>query len=113
MKTVIEADKVTLGRRAAADGAEKIRQALSARGQASIIVATCAAQFEMLSAVVQEKDIDWSKVTAFHLDEYVGLPISHPASFRLFLWQRFVSKLPLPLAAFHYVNAEKDPHGEC
>lgn len=113
MKTVIEADKVVLGRRAAADGAEKIRQAIRARGQANIIVATGASQFEMLGALVQEKDVDWTKVTAFHLDEYVGLPITHPASFRLYLWQRFVSKLPLPLADFHYVNAEKDPHGEC
>jgi glucosamine-6-phosphate deaminase len=113
MKTVIEADKVVFGRRAAADGAEQVRQAIRARGQANIIVATGASQFEMLSALVQEKDIDWTRVTAFHLDEYVGLPITHPASFRLYLWQRFVSRLPLPLAAFHYVNAEKDPHGEC
>jgi glucosamine-6-phosphate deaminase len=113
MNTVIESDKAVLGRRAAADGADKIRQAIRARGQANIIVATGASQFEMLSALVQEKDVDWSKVTAFHLDEYVGLPITHPASFRLYLWQRFVSKLPLPLADFHYVNAETDPRAEC
>lgn len=113
MKTVIESDKVVLGQRAAADGAGKIREAIRSRGSANIIVATGASQFEVLGALVQEKEIDWTKVTAFHLDEYVGLPITHPASFRLYLWQRFVSKLPLPLAGFHYVNAEKDPHGEC
>jgi glucosamine-6-phosphate deaminase len=113
LNTVIEADKAASGKRAAADGAALIRAALAARGQANIIVATGASQFEMLNSLIQEKNIDWSKVTAFHLDEYVGLPITHPASFRLYLWQRFVSKLPLPLAAFHYVDAETNPKAEC
>src|SRR5690606_41469948 len=67
-----------------------------------------ASQFEMLDALVKEPDIAWDKVTAFHLDEYVGMPITHPASFRAYLWHRFVSKLPLPLAAFHYIDAEKN-----
>src|SRR4051794_4857117 len=101
MKTVIEADKVATGRRGAAEGASKIREAIKARGAANIIVATGASQFEMLSALVGEKDIDWSRVTGFHLDEYVGIGITHPASFRLYLWQRFLSKLPLPMAGFH------------
>lgn len=113
MDTVIEADKVALGKKAAADGAAKIRQALRERGSANVIVATGASQFEMLAALTQEKGVDWHKVTAFHLDEYVGLPITHPASFRLYLWQRFVSRLPLPLATFHYVNAEMNPQAEC
>jgi glucosamine-6-phosphate deaminase len=69
-----------------------------------IIVATGTSQFEMLAALVVEEGIDWSKVTGFHLDEYVGLPISHPASFRRFLWQRFVSQLPLPMRHFHFLK---------
>jgi glucosamine-6-phosphate deaminase len=89
-----------------------IRRAIRKNGSANIIVATGASQFEMLATLVQEK-LDWNKVTAFHLDEYVGLPISHPASFRKYLWERFVSKLPLPLAAFHYVDAEKNSESEC
>jgi glucosamine-6-phosphate deaminase len=105
--------KQRLGQQAAATGANAIRQAIKEKGRANIIVATGASQFEMLSALVQEKDVDWSRVTAFHLDEYVGLPITHPASFRLYLWQRFVSKLPLPLAGFNYVNAETNPQAEC
>jgi glucosamine-6-phosphate deaminase len=52
-------------------------------------------------------------VTAFHLDEYIGLPITHPASFRKYLWERFASKLPLPLAAFHYIDGEGDATAEC
>jgi glucosamine-6-phosphate deaminase len=62
---------------------------------------------------VKAKDIDWHRVTAFHLDEYAGLPITHSASFRLFLWQRFVSQLPLPVGAFHYLNGEHDCQAEC
>jgi glucosamine-6-phosphate deaminase len=67
----------------------------------------------MLDQLVREPKIDWNRVTAFHLDEYVGMPITHPASFRKYLWERFVSKLPLPLAAFHYIDAEKNAAAEC
>jgi glucosamine-6-phosphate deaminase len=112
-KIVITPNKEACGREAAAFGARCIRAALRRRGKACIIVATGASQFEMLKHLVQSPGIDWSKVTAFHLDEYVGLPLKHPASFRRYLWERFVSRLPLPLARFHYINAEKNPHGEC
>jgi glucosamine-6-phosphate deaminase len=105
--------KQEMGKEAAALGAAAIRRAVSDKGSANIIVATGASQFEMLDTLTKQPDVEWHKVTAFHLDEYVGLPITHPASFRLYLWQRFVSKLPLPLAAFYYVNAEKDAQGEC
>jgi glucosamine-6-phosphate deaminase len=104
--------KSELGQRAARAGAESIRAAVAARGFANIIVATGASQFELFESLVKA-DIAWNKVTGFHLDEYVGLPITHPASFRLYLWQRFVSKLPLPLADFHYVNGEGDSSHEC
>jgi glucosamine-6-phosphate deaminase len=94
MNIEILPDKIALGSRAASDGADAIRAALRAKGECTIIVATGASQFEMLDALVQEPDIDWSKVTAFHLDEYVGLPESHPASFRKYLRERFVSRVP-------------------
>lgn len=86
-------DKDTLGAEAAACGAAAIREALSRHGEATIVVATGASQFEMLKALVAAEDIDWSKVTAFHLDEYVGLDTSHPASFRRYLEERFVGPL--------------------
>ena len=78
----IEPDKKTLGARAAAEGGEAIRAAIARDGACTIILATGASQFEMLDALVVEGGIDWSKVTVFHLDEYVGLPITHGASFR-------------------------------
>jgi glucosamine-6-phosphate deaminase len=113
MNIVVSKTKNELGQRAAKHGADLLRKAIRKNGSANIIVATGASQFEMLSNLIKAKDIAWDRVTAFHLDEYVGLPITHPASFRGYLWKRFVSQLPLPLAAFHYVNAEKQPEKEC
>jgi len=87
-------DKVALGQQAASEGGRAIRKAIAEKGTCTIIVATGASQFEMLDALVQEPGIDWSKVTAFHLDEYVGLPETHPGSFRKYLQDRFVSRVP-------------------
>lgn len=109
----IHRTRTACGRAAAAYGAKRIREALRTQGRARIILATGASQFEMLKSLVAQPDIDWSRITVFHLDEYVGLSITHPASFRQYLWKRFVSQLPLPLAAFHYLNVEEDPEAEC
>ena len=114
MDIVTEPTRRELGPRAAAAGAALMRAALAERGSANIIVATGSSQFEMLTALAAEPGIRWDRVTGFHLDEYVGLPVTHPASFRSYLWQRFVSRLPLPLAAFHYVGGDAaDPRAEC
>ena len=113
MNLSIHETKTEMGNAAAIAGAELVRQAISERGEANIIVATGSSQFEMLSSLVQQPDIRWDLVTVFHLDEYTGLPISHPASFRRYLWERFHSQLPLPVAAFHYLNAENDAPAEC
>ena len=113
MKIVRAHNRSDLGPRAAAEGAQHLRTAIAERGLANMIVATGSSQFEMLEALAKEPDIRWDKVHAFHLDEYVGLPITHPASFRGYLWTRFASKLPLPLASFNLVNAETDPQAEC
>ncbi len=106
-------DKARMGKAAATAGAEHIRKALASRGEANIIVATGASQFEMLAELAQQPGINWNRVTGFHLDEYVRLPIDHPASFRGYLWQRFVSKLPLPLKVFHFLDGEQDANAEC
>ncbi len=111
MKIIVCKDKKDLGRRAAADGAAMIRKALKERGAANIILATGASQFEMLAAMLKERGIDWGKVTGFHLDEYVGLPLTHPASFRLYLRERFVKHAAMK--EFHYINGEGDAAAEC
>ena len=85
-------DKITLGRAAADQAATAVRRAVAERGQARIIAATAASQLEFLDALTQAPDIDWSKVEAFHLDEYIGLPITHPGSFRKMLLEQLVNK---------------------
>jgi glucosamine-6-phosphate deaminase len=113
MQVNISPDKQELGRRAAAAGAAEIRAALQARGVANVIVATGASQFEMLSQLVREPDIDWGKVNFFHLDEYVGMPVTHGASFRRYLKERLVEQLPTQPKSFHYIQAEGDCAAEC
>ncbi len=110
MNISVSKSKPALGLLAAQKGASFIRKALLERGNANIIVATGASQFEMLSELVRQ-EIDWTKVTAFHLDEYIGIPDTHPASFRKYLKERFASLVPLK--EFNYVNADTDPYGEC
>jgi glucosamine-6-phosphate deaminase len=109
----ISETKQDCGRKAAAHGAGLLRKAIADSGGANIVVATGASQFEMLDALVQADGIDWTLVTGFHLDEYIGMPMTHPASFRKYLKERFVDRLPSPLAAFHYVGGEADPEAEC
>ena len=101
MKTIIGKDKTDMAAKAADFAAERIRKAIADRGEARVIVATGASQFEFLEALVKEPGIDWTKVTGFHLDEYVGLPVSHKASFRNYMRERFVSKTPQPMKAFN------------
>lgn len=92
MKLQIHESADRLGAAAAEQGAAAIADAIDRSGKASIIVATGASQFAMLDRLVAQ-DIDWGRVTAFHLDEYVGLPATHPASFRGYLNQRFVGRV--------------------
>lgn len=103
--------KAELGQAAARDAATIINQAISARGVAYVIAATGASQFEFLDSLVVE-EIDWAKVVFFHLDEYVGLPESHPASFRRYLKERILSRVQP--RSFHLLNGEAgDVYEEC
>ncbi len=92
-------------------GAAPLREAIARTGRAAIIVATGASQFEMLAALAVAEGVDWPKVTGFHLDEYIGLSDQHPASFRKYLRERFVQRVPI--GTFHYVNGEGDAEAEC
>lgn len=113
MKWRVFDDKQQMGSEAASHGAELIRKAIADRGEANLIVATGASQFEMLESLVAAEGIDWQKITVFHLDEYVGLGFTHPASFRGYLWTRFASKLPVPVRQFYYLDGEGDCEAEC
>lgn len=98
-------DPQDLGRRAAGHAARLLREAIAGQGRARLLVSTGASQFTLFEALVQE-DVDWPKVTMFHLDEYIGMPETHPASFVKYLKERFTNKVPL--AAAHFVDGMGD-----
>jgi glucosamine-6-phosphate deaminase len=110
VKIEIIPDTQQLGRSAAAFGATAIRAALARNGEARIILATGVSQLAMLDRLVAEPGIDWSRVTAFHLDEYIRLPEGHPASFRRYLEERFVARVPA--ARFVPIDGNRDPAAE-
>ncbi len=102
----------TLGAAAAAHAERIVKAALAARGAARVVLATGASQFAFLAALAARPGVDWSKATLFHLDDYVGLPSDHPASFRLYLRER--AEIPLRPGRFEYVNGSApDPEAEC
>ena len=105
MKIVVEKNAELLGLAAARNAAAILQAAIQTNGCARIVLSTGASQFEFLSAFITQ-DVDWSKVEMFHLDEYVGLPETHIASFRKYLKERFVSQVPLKAA--YFVNGEGD-----
>ena len=101
-----------LGGAAAARGAAVLRDVTAGRGSAAAVIATGASQFAVPAALVEQADLDWFKVSGFLLDRYLGLPATHPASFRRYLRERFVSKVPP--AAFHESHGEAaGPAEEC
>ena len=100
-------DKDALAMVAAKQAAGSIRRAIHARQHARIIAATGAAQFEFLEALTKTADIDWQRVEMFHLDEYIGLPMSHPASFRRFLQERLIQKVGI--TNYHFLDGDNDP----
>ncbi|MCH7558451.1 MAG: glucosamine-6-phosphate deaminase [Planctomycetes bacterium] len=113
MEKFIYKTKHEMGAAAAAGAAEVIKEAIENKGRANIILATGTSQIEMLKNLVATDGIDWAKVTMFHLDEYIALGAGHPASFRKFLKERFVDKVP-DLKAVHFVNGDADdPQAEC
>ena len=112
METFVEETAAAFGKRAASIAATHIAEALRDRGEANIIVATGASQFEMFKVLVQA-DLDWSRVTCFHLDEYIGMDDKHPASFRRYLKERFVDEVK-GLKAMHWVQGDHaDSAAEC
>lgn len=101
-----------LGDAAGQQAAQLIKDAIAAHGKAHIILATGTSQFETLRHLIADKDIAWDKVVMFHLDEYIGLSDKHPASFRKYLRERFIEKVPA-LADVHLINGEGDAASEC
>jgi glucosamine-6-phosphate deaminase len=100
-------DKSLLGVAAAEQAASAVRRSIQEHGRARIIVATGTSQIEFLDALTGARNIDWQRVEMFHLDEYVGLPITHPASFRKYLLERLIHKTGI--AQYHLLDGNGDP----
>jgi glucosamine-6-phosphate deaminase len=112
MEIIVRKDPSQLGKSAGSAAAELIREAIKTQGYANIILATGTSQFETLNQLIAEPDIDWSRVTMFHLDEYIALPITAKASFRKYLKERFLDKVPA-LKAAYLIDGENNPEEEC
>lgn len=111
MNKYIYRTKKEAGIAAANSAAQAIRSAIRHKGQANIILATGASQFEMLEQLAAGHGIDWLKVVMFHLDEYIGLGPDHPASFRRYLKERFVDEVS-PLKAAYFVRGDAEDSAE-
>ncbi|NSW93214.1 MAG: 6-phosphogluconolactonase [Bacteroidales bacterium] len=105
MKIVISKDADILGKKAASFISWKLNEAVRINGEARLLVSTGASQFEMFENLVLE-DVPWQKIEVFHLDEYIGLPVTHPASFRKYLNERFISNVDVK--KFHSIDVEDD-----
>jgi len=99
-------DREAMSRAAALHAAGALRDAIRRQGDVRIIAATGASQFAFLDALTAASDIDWARVEMFHLDEYVGLPLEHPASFRKYLLERLIHKTGL--TRHHLLDGEAD-----
>jgi glucosamine-6-phosphate deaminase len=106
VKTYI--DRFTMSQAAARHAAQALRGAIRGRGTARIVAATGASQFDFLDSLTAAPDIDWTCVEMFHLDEYVGLSIDHPASFRRYLLERLIRKTGI--TRYHLLDGEDDAH---
>ena len=103
----ILADKYSLGQAAADQAARSLRRAIADQGGARIVAATGASQFEFLDSLTRAPGIDWSHVEVFHLGEYIGLPATHPASFRKYLFERLIRKAGI--TKYHLLDGDGDP----
>ncbi len=113
MERFVFSSVTEMGVAAGVQAAGEIRAVIEAKGQANIILATGASQFEVLKNLVAAEGIDWSKVVMFHLDEYIGIGKQHPASFRKYLKERFADEVS-GLKAVHFVDGDaEDPQAEC
>jgi glucosamine-6-phosphate deaminase len=111
MRVSVSPDSRTLARAAAREVASRIRAAIADRGHARIVAATGTSQIEFLDQLTRAADLDWSRVELFHLDEYVGLPETHPASFRKYLRERLIQ--PAGIERIHLIDGSGDPYATC
>jgi len=107
LKVNILEDKATVSGAAAEHAANSLSACLGAQGRVRLVAATGASQLEFLEALTRTSGLDWEGIELFHLDEYVGLPATHPASFRKYICQRIIEKTGI--TQYHLLDGERDP----
>ena len=112
MKVKIFETKQGMGKAAAKEAVRILTSAIKERGEAVFIAATGASQFEFLENLTSMPSVDWSKITMFHLDEYIGIPETHPASFRKYLKEKLIDKVH-PGSVYLIKGGTEDPELEC
>lgn len=103
MQINISSDALELGTKAARHISAKLKEVIAEKGEARMVVSTGSSQFEMFQSLIKE-NVDWARVEIFHLDEYIGLPVTHIASFRKYLYERFINHVAV--RKFHSVDVE-------
>lgn len=101
-------DKLSLSTTAAEQAARAVRRAILEHGLARIVVATGTSQLDFLDALTKAENIDWQRVEVFHLDEYVGLPVTHPASFSKYVLEQLIRKTGI--TRYHLLDGSGEPH---
>jgi glucosamine-6-phosphate deaminase len=112
LRVEIYADRPSVGRAAASQVATNLRRTIAEQGAVRAIFAAAASQNEFLANLALDNSIDWSKVTAFHLDEYLGLPASSPLTFQTYLKERLFNRVK-PGQVHYLEGATSDPASEC
>ncbi|MBS3772414.1 MAG: 6-phosphogluconolactonase, partial [Bacteroidales bacterium] len=110
MKIQVYSTKKETSKEAAQQAAEILKESINRKNKATFIAATGLSQTDFLDDLSQDPEIDWSKTEMFHLDEYVGIPETHPASFRKYLKERFIEKVNPGMV--HLINGSSDKPGE-
>lgn len=102
MKLRLEADRRAMSVAAAEHAASSLRRVIAQSGTARVVAATGASQLDFLKALTALTGIDWARVELFHLDEYVGIPDTHPASFRRYLHDNLIDKTSI--RTYHFLD---------
>jgi len=113
MKINIYSNKKETSKKAALQAASIINKAIRQKGTATFVIATGVSQLDFIEHLITDGNVDWSKTRMFHLDEYIGLPETHPASFRKYLKEKFISKVNR-IKEINLINGDAaDPQKEC
>jgi len=112
MQVLVFPGELQMAQAAATKAAERLKDAISHKGQATFVAATGTSQFAFLNALASDPEIDWARTTMFHLDEYIRMPETHPASFRCYLKGRLISRVHP--GTVHLIRGDApDPQAEC